>query len=175
MIIGYFFKKVTQFYQTVISGEIDPVTNQTGVMMNTETQIRLLDINAVKAITGIKSNTSVYTMIRERNFPEPITIGRTNRWIEAEVQAWLVQLIKDNRGVLLAFKQKDKQNQFFQSHNDFFQVNQLKPQLHVYNRQIYFVRQTNNYPKNLFVWRIKSESMGTLLVQLLKRLQVVAK
>jgi predicted DNA-binding transcriptional regulator AlpA len=66
--------------------------------MYTENQNRLLDIQAVKATTGFKSTTSVYALMRERNFPRPITIGRTNRWIEAEVQAWINQQIMVNRG-----------------------------------------------------------------------------
>lgn len=66
--------------------------------MYTENQNRLLDIQAVKATTGFKSTTSVYTLMRERKFPKPIAIGRTNRWIEAEVQAWISEQITANRG-----------------------------------------------------------------------------
>lgn len=66
--------------------------------MNTESQNRLLDISAVKAATGFKSTTSVYTLMRERNFPHPITIGRTNRWIAAEVTDWINQQIAASRG-----------------------------------------------------------------------------
>lgn len=67
-------------------------------MMNTDNQNRLLDIQAVKAATGFRSTTSVYALMRERNFPKPITIGRTNRWIDAEVQAWINQQIVSARG-----------------------------------------------------------------------------
>lgn len=66
--------------------------------MNSETRNRLLDIKAVKATTGFRSTTSVYSLMRERNFPRPITIGRTNRWIEAEVWGWIEQQIKISRG-----------------------------------------------------------------------------
>lgn len=67
--------------------------------MTTETLKRLLEIKAIKASTGFNSATSIYALMRERNFPKPIKIGRTNRWIEAEVQDWIEQQIKASRGV----------------------------------------------------------------------------
>lgn len=66
--------------------------------MNTENQYTLLDIAAVKKKTGFKSTTSVYSLMRERNLPKPITIGRTNRWIEAEVSEWINKQIQNSRG-----------------------------------------------------------------------------
>ena len=66
--------------------------------MNTETQNRLLDVGSIKRLTGFKSTTSVYTLMRERDFPKPIAIGRTNRWVESEVQGWISQQIQSSRG-----------------------------------------------------------------------------
>jgi len=67
--------------------------------MHTENQNRLLDVGSTKRLVGFKSTTSLYTLMRERKFPKPITIGRTNRWIEAEVQGWISEQITANRGL----------------------------------------------------------------------------
>jgi predicted DNA-binding transcriptional regulator AlpA len=66
--------------------------------MNSNTQNVLLDIQAVKRSIGFKSTTSVYNLMREQAFPKPLTIGKTNRWLEFEVQAWIQSRIAESRG-----------------------------------------------------------------------------
>lgn len=63
--------------------------------------INFLDILQVKKMTGFKSTTSIYTLIREENFPEPVRIGlRTKKWVESEVQDWMKFQIAKTRGLL---------------------------------------------------------------------------
>jgi len=66
--------------------------------MNNTTQNVLLNIQDVKRSIGFKSTTSVYALMREQNFPKPLTIGKTNRWLEFEVQAWIQSRIAKSRG-----------------------------------------------------------------------------
>ena len=59
----------------------------------------LIDIGQVKATTGFKSTTSVYTLMQTQEFPKPVGIGnRTKRWIESEVQDWIKSRILSSRG-----------------------------------------------------------------------------
>lgn len=67
--------------------------------MDQWTQKVLNDINQVKAVTGFKSSTSIYDLMKSQGFPKPINIGnRTKRWIESEVQEWIESQIKNTRG-----------------------------------------------------------------------------
>ena len=66
--------------------------------MNTVNQI-LIDINQVKAATGFRSTTSIYTLMQSQGFPKPVGIGnRTKRWVESEVQGWIKNQIENSRG-----------------------------------------------------------------------------
>jgi prophage regulatory protein len=68
-------------------------------MMQNDTQTVLININQVKATTGFKSTTSVYTLMQTQEFPKPVGIGnRTKRWIESEVQDWIKSRILSSRG-----------------------------------------------------------------------------
>jgi len=67
--------------------------------MHNDTQSVLLDIQAVKRSIGFKSTTTVYSLMRERNFPKPLQIGKSNRWLEAEVQGWISERVTESRGV----------------------------------------------------------------------------
>ena len=66
--------------------------------MPNENQIILLDVGAVKRTTGYRSATSIYTLMAEHGFPKPISIGRTKRWIESEIQAWIADRVTSERG-----------------------------------------------------------------------------
>ena len=67
-------------------------------MMNIEEQSVLLDINRVKAATGFRSTTSIYTLMQSQGFPKPVGIGnRTKRWVESEVQGWIKKQIAQSR------------------------------------------------------------------------------
>lgn len=50
---------------------------------------RLLRLPEVKALTGLKSNTTVYDMIRRGEFPKPIKVGRMSYWPAEAVHRWI--------------------------------------------------------------------------------------
>ena len=57
--------------------------------MATTTADRLLRLNEVITRTGL-SRSSIYRMMRDGSFPEPLKIGaRAVRWPESEIEAWL--------------------------------------------------------------------------------------
>jgi predicted DNA-binding transcriptional regulator AlpA len=37
-----------------------------------------------------------YKLIKDGKFPKPIKLGRSSRWLESEVEAWLQQRITDS-------------------------------------------------------------------------------
>lgn len=39
-----------------------------------------------------------YKLIKDGEFPKPIKLGRSSRWLQSEVEAWLQQRITDSRG-----------------------------------------------------------------------------
>ncbi|EAA8668152.1 AlpA family transcriptional regulator [Salmonella enterica] len=39
-----------------------------------------------------------YKLISEGQFPKPIKLGRSSRWLKSEVEDWMKQRIADSRG-----------------------------------------------------------------------------
>lgn len=64
---------------------------------------QLIDIAEVKRRTGFRSTQTVYNKMADAEFPQPIKIGsNSNRWIAAEVEAWIQSLIEESRGIASA-------------------------------------------------------------------------
>ncbi|EMF4701485.1 helix-turn-helix transcriptional regulator [Serratia ureilytica] len=51
-------------------------------------------------ITGFTQLTDkwFYKLIQLGEFPKPIKLGRSSRWLKSEVEAWLQKRISDSRG-----------------------------------------------------------------------------
>ena len=49
---------------------------------------RLIDIKEVSSQTGI-CRTILYTLVKDDKFPQPVKIGRSTRFSERDVQAWI--------------------------------------------------------------------------------------
>ncbi|MGQ5761984.1 helix-turn-helix transcriptional regulator [Serratia sp. IR-2025] len=69
--------------------------------MNTNT-LSLLEDQLVDMafITGFTQLTDkwFYKLIQLGEFPKPIKLGRSSRWLQSEVEAWVQQRIADSRG-----------------------------------------------------------------------------
>jgi prophage regulatory protein len=64
----------------------------------THTHKPLLRLTEVKGRTG-KSASSIYEAIAAGQFPRPIKVGpRTSAWVEAEVDAWIEDRIRERDG-----------------------------------------------------------------------------
>ena len=58
--------------------------------------MRLIRRKEVEFRTGLARST-IYHQIQQNNFPKPIKMGRTSRWIEDEINFWIEKHIKLNR------------------------------------------------------------------------------
>ena len=53
--------------------------------------MKLIDTNQVLAIVGM-CRTSLYYLIRDDKFPQPVIGGRKRRWRDSDVVAWIESL-----------------------------------------------------------------------------------
>lgn len=61
--------------------------------------LTFMRLPTVKALTGL-SKTSIYELIREKNFPSPVRLGpRAVAWIRSEVRQWAVERVNASRSV----------------------------------------------------------------------------
>lgn len=58
---------------------------------------KLIDMKAIVAFTNM-SDKWFYKLMENGLFPKPIKQGRSSRWLESEVKAWLLARIKESRG-----------------------------------------------------------------------------
>lgn len=58
---------------------------------------RMIDMKTIVAFTGL-STQWFYKLMESGLFPKPIKQGRSSRWLESEVKAWLLARIKESRG-----------------------------------------------------------------------------
>lgn len=68
--------------------------------MNTSTPSLLNDqLVDMAFITGFTQLTDkwFYKLIQLGEFPKPIKLGRSSRWLKSEVEAWIQQRITDSR------------------------------------------------------------------------------
>jgi prophage regulatory protein len=62
--------------------------------MDDVTFIRLPE---VRAVTGL-SKTSLYALIKEKNFPAPVRLGpRAVAWVKSEIRQWAVERVQASR------------------------------------------------------------------------------
>ncbi|CAI2513486.1 helix-turn-helix transcriptional regulator [Serratia proteamaculans] len=58
---------------------------------------KLVDMVFITKFTGL-SNKWFYKLIQEGEFPKPIKLGRSSRWLQSEIETWMQQRIVDSRG-----------------------------------------------------------------------------
>ena len=57
---------------------------------------KLVDMAFITQFTGL-SDKWFYKLISEGLFPKPIKLGRSYRWLESEVEAWMQERIHQSR------------------------------------------------------------------------------
>lgn len=57
---------------------------------------KFVNMRFITELTG-QSDKWFYKMAQEGKFPKPVKFGRSSRWIEREVIAWLEERIKESR------------------------------------------------------------------------------
>ncbi|MCW6625093.1 helix-turn-helix transcriptional regulator [Yersinia ruckeri] len=50
----------------------------------------------ITQLTGL-TDKWFYKLIQDGTFPKPIKLGRSSRWLQSEVEAWLQQRIQQSR------------------------------------------------------------------------------
>lgn len=58
---------------------------------------QLVDMRFITKLTGL-TDKWFYKLIRDGQFPKPIKLGRSSRWLRSEVEDWLEERIADSRG-----------------------------------------------------------------------------
>ena len=57
---------------------------------------QLVTMAFITQLTGL-TDKWFYKLIQDGGFPKPIKLGRSSRWLESEVEAWLQQRIAQSR------------------------------------------------------------------------------
>ncbi|QLQ98296.1 helix-turn-helix transcriptional regulator [Providencia alcalifaciens] len=57
---------------------------------------KLVDIKFITQLTGL-TDKWFYKLIQEGEFPRPIKLGRSSRWLKSEVENWLQTKITESR------------------------------------------------------------------------------
>lgn len=57
---------------------------------------KFVDMAFITQLTGL-TDKWFYKLISLGEFPKPIKLGRSSRWLESEVEAWLQQRIANSR------------------------------------------------------------------------------
>jgi predicted DNA-binding transcriptional regulator AlpA len=57
---------------------------------------QLVTMTFITQLTGL-TDKWFYKLIKNGEFPKPIKLGRSSRWLESEVEAWLQQRIAQSR------------------------------------------------------------------------------
>ncbi|MDM2772726.1 AlpA family transcriptional regulator [Citrobacter sp. Cpo126] len=67
--------------------------------MNTDIPVlndQFVDMKFITRLTGL-TDKWFYKLIQDGAFPKPIKLGRSSRWLQSEVEAWLQQRIAESR------------------------------------------------------------------------------
>ena len=62
---------------------------------------QLVDMKFITKLTQL-SRSWFYKLIEEGEFPKPIKLGNSSRWLKSEVEQWLSQRILESRGGIKA-------------------------------------------------------------------------
>jgi prophage regulatory protein len=66
-------------------------------ILATGSEVTFLRLPDVKALTGL-SKTSLYSLIREQDFPAPVRLGpRSVAWVRSEVNQWAADRVRASR------------------------------------------------------------------------------
>ncbi len=58
---------------------------------------QFVDMKFITRLTGL-TDKWFYKLIQEGEFPKPIKLGRSSRWLRSEVEQWLQNRISESRG-----------------------------------------------------------------------------
>lgn len=68
------------------------LNNTTGLLND-----KMVDMVFITEFTGL-SDKWFYKLISLGEFPKPIKLGRSSRWLKSEIEAWVLERITHSRG-----------------------------------------------------------------------------
>lgn len=57
---------------------------------------QFIDMKFITHLTGL-TDKWFYKLIQDGEFPKPIKLGRSSRWLKSEVEQWLQERIRESR------------------------------------------------------------------------------
>ncbi|EQA9813419.1 helix-turn-helix transcriptional regulator [Klebsiella oxytoca] len=57
---------------------------------------QLVDMRFITKLTGL-TDKWFYKLIKDGDFPKPVKLGRSSRWLKSEVENWLQERINQSR------------------------------------------------------------------------------
>lgn len=57
---------------------------------------QLVDMRFLTKLTGL-TDKWFYKLIKDGDFPKPVKLGRSSRWLKSEVENWLQECINQSR------------------------------------------------------------------------------
>ena len=57
---------------------------------------QFIDMKFITQLTGL-SDKWFYKLIKDGDFPKPVKLGRSSRWLKSEVENWLQERINQSR------------------------------------------------------------------------------
>ncbi|HFF8522853.1 TPA: helix-turn-helix transcriptional regulator [Providencia rettgeri] len=58
---------------------------------------QFIDMKFITKLTGL-TDKWFYKLIQDGEFPKPIKLGRSSRWLRSEIEQWLQNRIAESRG-----------------------------------------------------------------------------
>ena len=58
---------------------------------------KMVDMKFITEFTGL-SDKWFYKLIQDGEFPKPIKLGRSSRWMQSEIELWVHERINHSRG-----------------------------------------------------------------------------
>lgn len=58
---------------------------------------KMVDMKFITEFTGL-TDKWFYKLISEGQFPKPVKLGRSSRWLQSEVEYWVQERIEQSRG-----------------------------------------------------------------------------
>lgn len=75
-----------------MTNPIETSTATTPSLLNDQ----FIDMKFITQLTGL-TDKWFYKLIQEGEFPKPIKLGRSSRWLKSEVEQWLQERIQESR------------------------------------------------------------------------------
>lgn len=57
---------------------------------------QMVDMKFITALTGL-TDKWFYKQMKNGQFPHPVKLGRSSRWLKSEIERWIQQRIADSR------------------------------------------------------------------------------